>query len=478
MNTIQFYNLLNENSGHLEGLNIDQNLILDFSDLIYDFSHFTSIRIENCTFLGREIIRNLDFKNFSIEFINCAFKNTARQIWENINAAIVSLVDCSFENLYISNSEIEDTYIDDCSFYKKLTLFNISGDQFSIKSIDVRRKINNVVVNSSNLKSILINNAITISLLQISNIQNAYILGNYNKIVVEAKSFKNIEIGNNYSKEKGNSIINLFQISDVSFEGVLTLSDLHIIKLNLDNLNVQNGSIRFNEIALVESSFFDCNVSSFYWNQVKFIQNPEIIRCDLSGLKLTNVTWTEGKKLYDSFLDEHIPWLYLIRKNHLKSEISKDEIMEMQYQRDTYRQLKAASIANHNQIEALDFYRNEMRLYWKEIRVNGGVKLQDRILIFLNRFVSDFGQNWILPVFWLIIFHFIFIMCLYQWQFSLSLIDFENGLGQFFKLLNPVHKTPDYINTGLGYLTEFFMRVLSGFFIFHFVKATRKFGNK
>lgn len=478
MNTIQFYKLLNENRGQLNGLNIDQNLILDFSDSKYNFSHFTSIRIENCTFIGSVLIRNLDFKNFSIEFNNCDFKNTARQIWENITAAMVSIVDCSFENLYINNSVIGDTFIDDCSFYGKLSLINITGDQFSIKSIDERRKINYVFVNSSNLESIVINNSITISQLQISNIQNAYIRGNYNKIVVEAKSFINIEIGNNYSREKENSIIKLFQISDLSFEGVLTLSDLHIIKLSIDNLNVQNGSIRFNEIALVESSFFDCTVASFYWNQVKFIQDPEIIRCDLSGLKHTNVTWTEGKKLCDSFLDEHIPWLYLIRKKHLKRKISKGEIMEMQYQRDTYRQLKAASIANHNQIEALDFYRNEMRLYWKEIRVNGGVKLQDRILVFLNRFVSDFGQNWILPVFWLFIFHFIFIMCLFQWKFSLSLIDFENGLGQFFNLLNPVHKTPDYINTGLGYLTEFFMRVLSGFFIFHFVKATRKFGNK
>lgn len=478
MNTNQFYELLNQNRGQLNGLNIDQNLILDFFDSKFDFSHFTSIRIENCIFSGSVVIRNLDFENFSIEIRNCEFTNTTKQIWENIKASMVSLTDCSFENFTINNSEIEDTFIDDCSFYGKFAITNITGDQLSIKSIDERRRINYVVVNSPNLGAITISNEIMISQLRIFNIQNAYIHGEYDKIVVEAKSFENIEVGINYIKNKENSLVKEFEISEMNFEGVLTLSDLHIVKLSFDNLNVQKGSIRFNEIVLVDSSFFDCTISSFYWNQVKFINNPEIIRCDLSGLKLTNVTWTRGKKLCDSFLDEQIPWLYLIRKKFLKRTINKDDLMEMQYQRDTYRQLKAASIANHNQIEALDFYRNEMRLYWKEIRVNGGVKLQDRILVFLNRFVSDFGQNWILPVFWLIIFHFIFIMCLFQWQFSLSLIDFENGLGQFFNLLNPIHKTPDYINTGLGYLTEFFMRVLSGFFIFHFVKATRKFGYK
>ena len=101
--------------------------------------------------------------------------------------------------------------------------------------------------------------------------------------------------------------------------------------------------------------------------------------------------------------------------------------------------------------------------------------MQDRILVFLNRWVSDFGQSWLLPLLWLLIFHFILFMSIFEWQFSLELTDFKRGLGEYFQLLNPVHKTPEYINSGMGLFTEFWMRVLGGFFIYHFIRATRKF---
>jgi hypothetical protein len=479
MTSLQFYELLYQNNGKIQDLTFNENLNLDFANPKFDLSHFTRIRIENCIFSGSVLIRNLSFENFSFEIKNCEFRNATRQIWENLKVGMFTIDDCTFGSLTINNSEIEDTYIEDCTFERKLALIKLTGVQLSIKTEDKRRKINSIFVNSPNLGTLSINNEIKISELRIYNIQNAYIHGDYEKIEVVAKSFETIEIGNYYKKDKVFSAIDLFQISDLSFEGILTLSDLHINKLNLDNLNIQKGLIRFNEIVINDTSIFDCTVSAFYWNQVKFIKDPEIIRSDLSGLKLTNVTWTKDKKLCDSFLDENIPLLYGLRQEHLKKRdkaYDESDIMEMQYQRDTYRQLKAASIASHNQIESLDFYRNEMRLYWKEIRVNGGVKLYDRVLVFLNRWVSDFGQNWLLPLVWLLAFHFIFVMSLFNWQFSYNYDSFENGLGQYFYLLNPVHKTPEYINSGFGHITEFFMRVFAGFFIYHFVRATRKFG--
>ena len=47
---------------------------------------------------------------------------------------------------------------------------------------------------------------------------------------------------------------------------------------------------------------------------------------------------------------------------------------------------------------------------------------------------------------------------------------------QMVVVLNPLHKTPEYINTGLGLFTQFLMRIFNSYFIYHFVKATRKFG--
>lgn len=156
-------------------------------------------------------------------------------------------------------------------------------------------------------------------------------------------------------------------------------------------------------------------------------------------------------------------------------EYDKDDIVSLRYQKDTYRQLKKASLTNNNLIDALQFHANEMQSYWREIRLIGGDNFWDTILIFLNRWSSNFGQSWILPLVWLFLFHSLFFLFVMSYFFGNSFSgNFE--FGQFWVLLNPLHKTPDYINTGSGLFTEFLMRIFNSYFIYHFVKATRKFG--
>ncbi len=106
-----------------------------------------------------------------------------------------------------------------------------------------------------------------------------------------------------------------------------------------------------------------------------------------------------------------------------------------------------------------------------------GDKWYDTALIFINRFVSDFGQNWLMPLFWLFFFHTILYFSIIGFDFTFSWEYFNSGGGQFFELLNPVHKTPDYIkNFNIG--LELLLRVLDSFFIYHFIKASRKFGKE
>ena len=313
----------------------------------------------------------------------------------------------------------------------------------------------------------------------LEGLQKAYICGNYKSIVFDVQNFETIEFS---SLEKDNddllpAKIKKFSITDLTFSGQLTLNEIEIENFVLSNVSSSSGTLRLTEVFIENTRFDDCSISSFYWNQVHFKTKLNIERCDFSGLKLTNVTWLQEKKVSKSYLDLPVEWFYSLRKKELlKKELlfDKEELMMLQYERDTYRQLKAASIANHNDIEALDFYRNEMRLYWKEIRINGGVKWHDRVLVFLNRWVSDFGQNWWLPLVWMFGLHTLIYFCIIDFHFTASWTDFKNGGGQYFELLNPVHKTPDYI-TGFYVGLELLMRILNGFFIYHFIRATRKF---
>lgn len=319
----------------------------------------------------------------------------------------------------------------------------------------------------------------SIQLLNIQGARNADIEGDFESVKFNVKQFENIQFHENYDKDCTQSIIKNFNVRNVNFDGSLVINNLHISNFKLDEVTSQNGSIRLNEVEIENFSIIDSSIASFYWNQVEFIKDPEIIRCDLSSLKMNNVTWSKEKKLHISALDEKIPLFYGLRKNKLKKlelNFDEDDIREMQYQRDTYRQLKATSIANHNHIEALDFYRNEMRLYWKEIRINGGINWQNRILVFLNRWSSDFGQNWLYPIIGLVLFHSFFFSCLLNWDYFSNNLNGDGEFTRFAELLNPTHSIPDYISTGWGYITDLLMRISIAYFAYHLIKATRKYG--
>lgn len=120
-----------------------------------------------------------------------------------------------------------------------------------------------------------------------------------------------------------------------------------------------------------------------------------------------------------------------------------------------------------------------MNLYWKEIIIEGGEKWYDRVLVFLSRWVSDFGQNWTMPLILLFTIHAVLMNCIFSWDTTLTYGNLKIGFwGEYFQLLNPIHKLPDYINTDGGKIADFFMRIFGGYFIYHFIKASRKYIEK
>ncbi|PCJ86156.1 MAG: hypothetical protein COA57_06460, partial [Flavobacteriales bacterium] len=150
--------------------------------------------------------------------------------------------------------------------------------------------------------------------------------------------------------------------------------------------------------------------------------------------------------------------------------------------REVYRQLKNLCKAQSNYIDALGFYRNEYAAYWKYIKANKKeVSFEDRFLVGLGRHVSNFGQSFIRPLIWLIIMHGILFLLLvifnykgFNFSFNHSWNSFREGFGEYWYLLNPVHRFTDDMAGGLKTI-DFLMRLSSGFFIYHIIRASRKF---
>ena len=124
------------------------------------------------------------------------------------------------------------------------------------------------------------------------------------------------------------------------------------------------------------------------------------------------------------------------------------------------------------------FYRNEMETYYQEVLLSKTEKRGTRFLLRVNRWVGDFGLSWERPLLFLGLSHLLF-----YWIYLIASSKvgndycsgeaFGNGVGQYFRFLIPFNH-PDYI-TGWPVSILFVMHVLDGFFVYHFLKATRKF---
>ncbi|MFT6502845.1 MAG: hypothetical protein ACJASQ_002976 [Crocinitomicaceae bacterium] len=478
INGVQLKEIL-ERTGHVSGYSLEgYNIVLNFDEI--DTSKVPQINFDHCDFLTSLDIVNIQNEKLNIKFSDCSFKNRDLNLHQ-IKVQNIEIKNCNFNTLSLSEGKSIGVDIDACEITTSLILFDWESNWTSVISSD-KKKMNSIHLNAPMMRLFKLQAASLIEKTTIKRVGESLLRGLFGEISL-SENFERIEVlGWRDSKEETlqDTTIDTLNFKYQPFEGALIIQDTRIENLNLNDLSSSKGSVKFQEVEIENTNINDCSIVNFSWNQVAFKNPPNLSGSDFTGLRLSNVQWADKEKsLANSYLRERIPWLYKWRLKSLtkkKKAYTKDEVSVLKYDIDTYRNLKAVSISNHNQIDALLFYRNEMKLYWKLVRIEDDIPWYDRVLVFLNRWVSNFGQSWHMPLLWLLSFHFIFMMCLLSWKFSLQPADFETGIGHYFYLLNPVHKSPDFISTGMGHVTEFFMRIMGGFFIYHFIKATRKFG--
>ena len=147
--------------------------------------------------------------------------------------------------------------------------------------------------------------------------------------------------------------------------------------------------------------------------------------------------------------------------------------------RDTYRQLKYVNEKQGNIIEANKFYSAEMNAYRKELKdTKWSKRIQDKIIFNLNRCVSNFSQNWVLPFFWfffngVVAFVLINYRRIVPYFFSgleLNSNIFWKTVYEYFCFVNPFNNIPNAKNP----LVWFIFKVLSVFIIYQFIVSLRR----
>jgi hypothetical protein len=421
--------------------------------------------IENCTFSGS---CHFTFDSGDIVFADCDFKQCNSVIFEFKNSGSVKFGNCIIgtdlrifqaDSVIIIDCEIEGVISFSQEKYKIVEIVNektshrINKIEFWNASEDPKSKIrlNNLHVGELKFHE---KYPTTLHIFggNYGNIEMNYAHG-LNDLIIAGDEMKKLKIK-----------IAKLSMTFYNFNGLARIKDAMIENWNLSQFSNLEGTFKL--------------------QNVHFTGSVEIIGSDMKGVQFNDVNFRNSRMYLDwSILGEakftNIIWP---DRNLIHSIVTETNELRLGSLTEVYRQLKKLSLNDSNNIQALHFYRNEMDSYWKRVQLDKSEKWWNRLLICINKYSSNFGQSYWIPFWWIIIGH--FLMCTAIWNFEARQwcvcgtrcsSDFYVGFAQYLNWLIPFYKQPENW-TDKSIIIGAFMRVYNGFFIYHFIKATRKFG--
>lgn len=438
------------------------------------------IYIGRCIFLATINIQYLNLK-YSLNFTNCEFTNDITFV--NLNTKKVSFTNCSFDDKTVEfqNCAIESLQFIDC---KKLSV-SISIDKENPEihlqeiSNDVNHKIDLLKFTSSKIeKLVLTGKNIRIISFEESTCEEAkiYLNGSDFEVTNESSTARvNIQDKQIYVQDftlnaddkiaDYISIIKNIRIGNFTLTGSIKNSTLVMIGVIIDKLTIQGfvneGKVRINDVAVSPGG------------------SVNILESQLSKMEFNSVDFSKAKnfKIYLSNITE------IITHNTTFSDniVGKNE-NDHQGVREIYRQLKNASSKQSDKINELKYEELEMKAFKSILSETDN---NDIWILRLNEWSNRHGQDWVragtrLMTVSFILFCAINIFLGYRY-ISISLLfgnltDFVNFT------LNPLHKFADVFKpstnvflTGVSQFIDILARLFSGFMIFQFLRAFRKY---
>jgi len=265
--------------------------------------------------------------------------------------------------------------------------------------------------------------------------------------------------------------------------GVILLKQTTFKNLNLNNF-VAGAPSSLNSVKITQNLYLENSIlEEAKFHDVNLNKTTiHFLNSSLSGTELINVQWPRKHSFHEY-------------KNKLKDRKAENKLEVLYPLKESYRQLKVLSLDQHNKIDALEFQKHELKIYWKIVNINTwhSFKLSNLgnwLILGTNHLFSDFGQSLSRPVLWLLAVHSFLIWRLLathnlgvQLEIDPKFWDYNStmtGIDLFLNLLSPVHDVKvknDFMKAehSIFGTIDFFMRIASGYFLYYFIRATRKF---
>lgn len=271
-----------------------------FNDVvsIESLKNINTVEFLDCNFNSSMSLGEIDDPEISIYFKRCKMKFGKLTEFHNLKMSSLFIQECDFSNFTIQNCEIEDLEIENSSVKFELDIINLKSELLIIKNELPDKLIKSVKVNSPEIKEFECDSITEIEKLQLFNFIKAEIFCSVKTILLYTGDFNMLSLGvTTLDDEKVNSRIDYFRIWNINQKGTVHINNVYINRLDFMDVDASSATYSLNETVLVDTSIIGCIFSKFYCNQLFFINNPEIIKSDVSSITINNLGWNNGKRL-------------------------------------------------------------------------------------------------------------------------------------------------------------------------------------
>jgi len=435
----------------LDGEIIFENIIF-VKNILFSFN-----RLYNITFNNVQFKQDMNFDNYKID--NCKFINT---IFENK----ITFVDSSFSSANFEDStfknevSFENINMSGVSNFKNTTFkeeANFENGSFSDVDFTESTFEKDALFTGREIKSNAEFSAITVKGKANFDVNNIGGVANFSDSTFEKEvTFKDVEILGeaDFRKCKSKSSINFnsckfyksvyfnnAEVDDIDFSDTKFFHDDNDeSNYDLEFKNGKYGIVNFSnsfigqDLTAKESSFKSIKFNNFnltQWGSIefrnlkiddfifnKYVNESEKVLFDFvtvnNKLEIKDVSFDEERFNHFNLLKAEVEIENSAFNDNFFNSVKWGTISERRYtaSRDIFRQLKFYSEQQKNFIDADGFYSLEMKERKKELREESKdlttwsdkiEYLSQTMVFYMHEKTSDFSQNWMLPIYWLLI---------------------------------------------------------------------------
>ena len=419
----------------------DSYIIEDELIALYDININKQVLFKNCTFNSENLlfIEEITFDE-NVVFENCRFSKKLLISNATFNKDLIFKFVYLEDGIRISGGSFNEISISGYDT-KKINISNVTFENLHIGEYLINQTIGEFVIFC---KSNEVGNIIA----REQNFEKIYISGTNggSKFDFENTKCDNVNIDNFINEGS----LNFYGIEPLNKTGDKRY--FQIVNSNLEKAQFFRASFAdYKELVIIDSFVTDCVFIGCMWgNNIRA----------LKGI---------GYGTYEKSLETG----------------RKITLAETPAIKEAYRQLKISMSKHSDKIQENRFYAEELNYHNKNTPWTAPWKNQfwDKLILHASNLFSNYGQNFIKSLFWLLFGHLAFFtLAILLGGFESLHIDvfhptsagFKDAFEKYFIYINPLRK-PDTSFSGYLILLDVLMRIWSSYMIYNLIRTSRRF---